>query len=310
MPLDPQQKLVLERRAAMMPEPITSLTPQEARARAAAAVIPVPNPEPVTRVQNRTFPGPETDVPLRIYWPSGRGPFPALVYIHGGGWVQGDLHSADANCRSLTNGGGCVTISVDYRLAPEAKFPKPLADCFAAVQWVADNAASLNIDPDRIAVGGASAGGNLAAAVALLARDEGGPRLVHQLLIYPATDATCASESYKTNGGSEYGLGTVAMHWYWAHYLRNEGDYKHPLASPLFAEDFSNLPPAMIVTAEYDPLRDEGEEYGRRLQAAGTPADIRRYDGVAHGFVTSAAMIDIGKQALKDCGEALRKAFA
>jgi acetyl esterase len=202
-----------------------------------------------------------------------------------------------------------VVVSVDYRLAPEHKFPAAPEDCFAATCWVAEHAAEINGDPARLAVGGDSAGGNLAAIVAQLARDKGGPRLVFQLLIYPATDFT-AQNSSKQENAEGYFLTLDDMRWFENHYLNSEADRVNPLASPSLAPDLSNLPPALILTAEYDPLRDEGEEYGRRLQAAGVPVTIRRYDGLIHGFFGQALIIDKARSAVEETSRTLREAFA
>jgi len=231
-----------------------------------------------------------------------------LVFYHGGGFVIGDLESHDGLCRSLTNGAGCVTVAVDYRLAPEAKFPAAVEDCYAATQWVAENAARLNADANRLAVGGDSAGGNLSAVISILARDRRTPRIIFQLLIYPATDITCSAPSHKTN--TEYVLTPADIRWFMGHYLRNEADRINPMASPTFAASFSALPPALIITAEFDPLRDEAEDYGQKLRAAGVPVQVSRYEGMVHGFVSMADMLDKGKQGAAEAAAALKKAFA
>ena len=240
---------------------------------------------------------------------AGPGPFPILVFFHGGGFVIGDLDSMDAPCRALANRAGCLVVSVDYRRAPEHKFPTATEDCYAAVRWVAENAASLNGDSARIAVGGDSAGGNLAAVVALMARDRGGPPLRYQLLIYPATNHDFTTASCQENAEG-YFLTTADSRWFWSQYLRDENDAANPYASPLRAEDLSGLPPALIITAEYDPLRDEGEAYAERLRQAGVAAEAKRYDGMIHGFFQMGAVIDRGKQAIEDAAQALRTAFA
>jgi acetyl esterase len=231
------------------------------------------------------------------------------VWFHGGGWVVGDLESADATARHLTVGANCVVVSVDYRLAPETKFPGPAEDCYAATKWVAQNAASINVDPGRIAVGGDSAGGNLAAAISLMARDRGGPPLALQLLVYPVTDRDFSTESYIQNAEG-YQLTRDSMVWYWEHYLKDDADAVNPYAAPLQAQDLRNLPPALVITAEYDPLRDEGEAYAHRLEAAGVNTTCTRYDGMIHGFFGMAAAIDKGKQAIAQASAALKAAFA
>ena len=196
-------------------------------------------------------------------------------------------------------------VSVDYRLAPEHKFPIPAEDCYAATRHVAENAAAFGADPDRIAVGGDSAGGNLAAAVTLMARDRGGPRLSFQLLIYPATDFAFDTSSYRANAEG-FGLTRKAARWYWSQYLPRPEDGANPLASPLRAQDLRGLPPARVITAEYDPLRDEGEAYAARLRAAGVRAEVRRFDGQIHGFFSMCGIMDQGKAAIDDAAAALR----
>jgi len=200
-----------------------------------------------------------------------------------------------------------VTVSVDYRLAPEHKFPAGVEDCWAALKWVAANAASLGGDPSRIAVGGDSAGGNLSAVIAQLARDGAGPKLVFQLLIYPATEAELDTSSHRTF--RDYLLTAESIKWFWGHYLRNDADKKDPRVAPALSKDLSGLPPALIVTAEFDPLRDEGEAYGERLRAAGVPVTTTRYDGMIHGFVSLYHVLDKGKQALAQSAAALQKSF-
>jgi acetyl esterase len=307
MPLDPQAKAVMEQLAALGFPPAHTVSPQEARANNRAGPR-AKGPE-VGRVEDRTIPGPESTLPVRIYTPEGAGPFQLLVWFHGGGWVVGDLDTADATCRNLAVGAGCVVISVDYRLAPEIKFPGPAEDCYAATRWVEQNAASINVDPGRIAVGGDSAGGNLAAAVSLMARDRGASLPIFQLLVYPVTDRNFDTQSY-VNNSEGYQLTRDGMLWYWDHYLKDDADAFNPYAAPLQASDLSGLPPALVITAEYDPLRDEGEAYGRRLEAAGVPTVCKRYDGMIHGFFGMAAVLDKGKQAVEEASSTLQGAFA
>ena len=307
MPLDPQAQKVLEQMAALGLPPNHTLSPAQARinmkARPRAA-----GPE-VPRVEDRRIPGPDGELPVRIYTPAGPGPFPMLVWFHGGGWVIGDLEWADPMARHLTVGAGCVVVSVDYRLAPETKFPGAADDCYAATVWAAQNAARIEGDPDRIAVGGDSAGGNLAAVVSLMARDRGGPPLVFQLLVYPVTACDFDTESYRRNAEG-YTLTRDGMRWFWDHYLRSAADAANPYAAPLVAEHLRGLPAALVMTAEYDPLCDEGEAYARRLQAAGVPTTCSRYDGMMHGFFGMPAVLDKGRQAVADATAALREAFA
>lgn len=309
MPLDEQASAFLRQLEEAGGPPLNEMTPAEARAALAATVEgSAGEPEPVGDVSNRTIPGPLGDVPIRIYTPEGEGPFPALAYFHGGGWVAGDLEMVDTLCTMLANRANAVVVSVDYRLAPEHKFPAPLADCYAATEWVSENAAGLGVDPRRIAVGGDSAGGNLAAAVAVMARDRGTPDLAFQVLFYPVTNLDYETESYRENGVG-YFLTTDMMRWFWDHYLESEDAGSDVLASPLLVADASGLPPAFVVTAEFDPLRDEGEAYAELLLEAGSEATVKRYEGQIHGFVTRCGIMDRGKHAIEDAAAQMRQAF-
>jgi len=309
MPLDPQAKVLLDGMAASGMPPMHSLSVADARQAMFAMAALGGEPEPVGKIEDREIPGPEGTIPIRIYTPEGKGLFPVLVFLHGGGWVIGNIESHDAMCRSLTNAAGCITVSVDYRLAPEYKFPAAPEDCYAATQWVAANAGTFNGDPTRIAVGGDSAGGTLAAVVALMARDRGGPRLVYQLLIYPATDYYLPGTPSIYENAEGYLLTRDDMIWFLGHYLPSEAEAKHPYAFPLQAKDLSGLPPAMVITAEFDPLRDEGEIYTAQLQKAGVVVTATRYHGMIHGFLSLAGALDQGKQALAAAAAGLRSAF-
>lgn len=263
----------------------------------------------VMAVTNTSLAGAEGSIPARVYTPAGPRPLPVLVYFHGGGYVVGDLDVSDLRCRILSEWAMCLVVSVDYRMAPEHPFPAAVEDGYAATRWVAQNAARLGGDPGRLAVGGDSAGGNLAAVVALMARDRGGPSLAFQYLVYPVTDWSGEQASYKQNGFG-YGLNADTMAWYTEQYLPNPADRTNPLAAPLRAINLTGLPPAMVITAEYDPLRDEGEAYAARLKQAGVPVELKRYDGMIHGFLSNAGDFDGGKQATIDSIHALRAAFA
>ena len=307
MPLNPQAKAVIDLTASLGLPPLYELTPEQARVNSVAHRQPPQNPVDMHRVDDRTIPGPAGEIPVRIYIPAHGDPMPLLVYFHGGGWVQGDLDGSDLPLRKIANHACCVVVSVDYRLAPEHRFPAAIDDCFAATEWAAEHAADLGADPTRIAVGGASAGGNLAAAVALLARERGGPALTHQALIYPVTNHAFDTPSYESNADG-YSLTKRSMQWYWDHYLgRDGGDWR---ASPAQAKDLSGLPPALVVTAEFDPLCDEGEAYAERLRQAGVPVICTRYDGQIHGFFNMPEAIDDGERAIAEVGEALKAAFA
>lgn len=309
MPLDPQARGLLDQLAALGGPPLNTVTPAEARQMMLALAEMGGAPEPVSLVEDRQVPGPAGRIPIRIYTPSGDGPFPLLVYFHGGGWVIGNIETHDAVSRSLTNAAGCVTVSVDYRLAPEHKFPAAADDCYAATQWAAANAAALNANAQRIAVGGDSAGGNLAAVAALMARDRGGPSLVHQMLIYPVTDYLPATASARENAEG-YFLTSADMVWFWNHYVKDERDADNPYASPLRASSLSNLPSALVITAEFDPLRDEGEMYAARLKEAGVDVILIRYEGMIHGFFSMAGVLEQGRKALDLAAAELRSAFS
>jgi acetyl esterase len=243
---------------------------------------------------------------LRLYRPVKNEKLPALVYFHGGGWTIGDIDTHDVLCRQLAAGARCVVVSVDYRLAPEYPFPAAVDDCFAATRYVADNAAKLNIG--SIAVGGDSAGGNLAAAVSLLARDAGGPAIAFQLLIYPATDQRLATASHQRNAQG-YLLTRDAIDYFRRAYLPDEKDWTDWRASPLLAESHADLPPALVITAGFDPLLDEGRAYAERLKAAGGAVEYREYADMVHGFILFGGVLDTANTAVADCCTALRRAI-
>ncbi len=304
MPLDPQQKAILDAMASRRADP--NATPQQRRD--AMKSMPRPKGPAVYQATDRIIAGPVGSIPIRIYTPPGTGPFPALVWYHGGGWVVGDLEMADGTARQLCANADCIVVSVDYHLAPEYKFPIPAEDCYTAAVWAHKNAALFNIDPSRIAVGGDSAGSNLAAAVTLMAKDRGGPKLAFQLLVYPVTDHNYNTKSYQEN--SAYGLNKDSMVWFWDLYLAKPADGKNPYASPLQAKDLKGLPPALVITGEFDPLRDEGNEYAKRLQAAGVKTVNTTYPGVAHGFFGQWSVMDKAKQAVAQASKELKEAFS
>ena len=245
---------------------------------------------------------------MRVYRPESETPLPVVVYFHGGGFVIGDISTHDTTCQRLAAGVPAVVVSVDYRLAPEHRFPAAVEDCDAATAWVAAHAAELGGDPARLAVAGDSAGGNLAAVVARHARDAGGPAIAFQLLVYPATDMTGSLPSH-TENGKGYLLTSDTMAWFLDNYLAGE-NVSDPDASPLFAGDLGGLPPALVVTAEFDPLRDEGEAYAERLRQAGVKATTSRYDGMIHAFYGLDPIFDAAKRATAETVAALRDALA
>jgi acetyl esterase len=309
MPLDPEARALLDQLKALGVKPFEDMTVPEARREAAAFLDLQGEPQEVASVSHRFIPGATADIPVRIYTPAGTGPFPALVYFHGSGWVILNIELCDPTLRSLANGTGCVVVAVNYQKAPEHKFPIPLDDSFAATCWVAEHAAELGIDPTRLGVAGDSAGGNLAAAVCLRARDEGGPALAYQLLIYPATDYGWDKPSAVENAEG-YLLQRESMRWFWNHYVNDPADGDNPLVSPLRASDLSGLPPAFIVTAEFDPLRDDGELYGERLREAGVAVKVSRYDGAIHGLYFMLGVLGQAKVLHDEVATEVRAALA
>jgi acetyl esterase len=266
--------------------------------------------EEVQRVDDRLVPSDAGDIPVRVYTPDAAvgHAHGVLVWYHGGGFVIGDLETADPTCRALANRAGCVVVSVDYRLAPEHPAPAALDDCVAALIWTVENFELLGVDASKVAVGGDSAGGNLAALVCQRVRAEFGPDIDFQLLVYPTTDLTMSHPSIDENAEG-YFLTKRSMEWFIANYLQ-EGDPKDASVSPLHADDLSGMPPALVITAELDPLRDEGEAYAARLRDAGVPTEALRYEGQIHGFFGMATALDDGKDALARAGAALRAALA
>lgn len=306
MPLDPQAQALLDLIKSAGIPPFHEMSVEDARKQLLAVYR--GEPEDVHRVENRTIPGPGGDLPVRIYRPSAATGLPLIVFFHGGGWVLGNLDSHDVVCRALANGVPAVVVSVDYRLAPEAKFPAPVEDCYAATVWAAENAASLGADANRLAVAGDSAGGNLAAAVCLMARDRSGPPIRHQVLAYPVTNYDFSTPSYERNAEG-FGLSRDSMRWFWEHYLPDTASGSNPYASPLQAKDVSGLPPAFVLTAEYDPLCSEGDAYAERLREAGVAVRHRCYEGLIHGFISRPQM-DRGMAALDDVKAELRQQLA
>ncbi len=307
MPLDPALKMMLEQMAAQGGPQLHELAPAEARE--VFENMPLPRPEvalPV--VEDRRIPGPAGEIPVRLYRPDADATLPGLVYFHGGGWVIGSLDTHDATCRELAQKAGCAVVSVDYRLAPENRYPAAAEDCYAATCWVAENGGFLGIDANALAVGGDSAGGNLTAAVSLMARDRSGPSLRMQLLIYPVTDADFDTGSYRDNADG-YFLTRDTMRWFWGHYVPDSAGRSDPYAAPLRAADLSGLPAALVQTAEFDPLRDEGEAYAARLREAGVPTTCTRYDGMIHGFFAMGMLTRGGRDAVDEAAQALGAAL-
>lgn len=307
--LDPQAQALLNQMASADATPPKTI--EESR-QGYRAVIPLAGePESVNKVENREISGPAGKIPVRIYTPSSSKNLPILVYFHGGGFTAGDLDTHDTPLRALANRAGCIIVSVAYRLAPEHPFPAAPEDAYAATKWVAKHAQEIGGDPKRIAVGGDSAGGDLAAVVSLMARDRRGPAIMYQVLLYPDTDLTESTASWMefadtnkpiiTRDGK---LASIAM------YVPKDVDIKNPYVSPLYAQDLSKLPPAFVVTGEFDPQRDEGEAYAAKLKQAGVPVVSKRYNGMIHGFFQMAGVLDAGKQVIEETATALKAAFA
>ena len=308
MPITAEVQEILKLRAAA--PPMHTLSVEEARISSAAARIQPDPPEPVARIEDFTIPGPAGDIPVRLYSPDPDTQLPVLVYYHGGGWVIGDLDSHDPLCRTLANRANVVVLSVHYRLAPEHKYPAAADDSYAAAQWVSEHGAEIGADGSRIVVCGDSAGGNLSAVVSLMARDRGGPGLRGQVLIYPVTNLDFGTDSYRDNGDGSKGLSEDGMRWFWQHYVRTQSEGFEPYASPLRADTIADLPPALVITAEYDALRDEGELYADRLERGGVTTQLTRYDGVIHGFVGMFAAVPEGDTAVNQIAEFLKETLA
>jgi acetyl esterase len=304
MALDPAFRAMLDMPGMQLTAPPADVTPEMMRVLSRERMPPV-EPPPIHSVSETSVPGPAGPVAVRIYRPNGVARLPLIVFYHGGGFVLCDLDSHDALCRSLANATGFAVASVAYRLAPEARFPEPLEDCYAALAALVARGTEWGFDTDRVAVCGDSAGGNLAAATAVLARDRGGPRLRHQGLIYPVTDAGCDTASMRELA-TGYMLSREIMQWFWNCYLVRAADADDGRASLLRAKNLAGLPPASILTAEFDPLRDEAEAYADRLRASGVPVTARRYLGMIHGFSSLPFVTPMADRSVADLAQDFR----
>ena len=312
MALDPESQRLIDLMAAANRPAWHTLTPEAARALYLSlrpgAQGPMPDDVAVT---DRSIAGPGGALPLRLYRPKAAVPgeaLPALVYAHGGGWVFGNLDSHDVLCAQLALQAGIAVVAIDYRLAPDARFPGAFDDVVAGLKWVAANGPTVGIDPARLAIGGDSAGGNLAAAVALWARDNNGPKLKLQLLAYPVTDAVARTDSYRKFDDG-YGLNAATMEWFFDHYVPQKDERADYRVSPMRAKNLGGLPPALVITAGYDPLRDEGRAYAWRLQQEGTLADLVEFGGMLHGFLSSPMLLHGARRGTALCAAALREAL-
>ncbi len=312
MNLDSDMQSVIDQFAKFDAPPLETLTPENARNNptlknaveemaAESATVRTMNvamptlPEPVGKISHVLIPGSKGgEILARVYTPKGDGPFPVIVYFHGGGWVIANLDVYEPSCRALCNAAESVIVSVAYRQAPEHKYPAAAEDAYAAMQWAIGNAGSLNGDPNCVAVAGESAGGNLATGSCLMARDNGGQMPVAQLLVYPVTDAGMNTASQRESVNTKP-LNSAMMKWFWNNYLENASQGKEPYASPMMAQSLQGLPPAIVITAENDPLRDEGEAYAKRLADEGVSVDFKRFDGVTHEFFGLAGAVSKGK---------------
>ncbi len=311
MSLDPQARALLDAAKASGAPEMWELTPDQARAEYLRRTERVRADVDIYRVEDRQIPGPVHPIKVRIYTPQAsqeHASLPVLVWYHGGGFVIGDLDSHDSACRALANQTECLVVAVDYRLAPEHKFPGAVEDCESALHWVAAHASELGGDPGRIAVGGDSAGGNLAAVVALLAREKGGPKLCFQLLIYP-----CVAPEPETPSHHQFAEGYLltrkTITWFFKQYLRSSKDTLDPRYAPLEEKDLSSLPPSLVIVAGFDPLRDEGVDYAKALIDAGNKVTLSNYEGMIHGFYLMGGMIDKANQAIEESARHLKEAF-
>jgi acetyl esterase len=301
MPLDAKAQTLIDARRALGGRPIETLSVADARAQTIQQSAPLnKRPTPVASVLNRTIPGPGGELPVRIYRPEGSGPFPTVVYFHGGGFVICNLDTHDGLCRALCDASRHQVVSVDYRLAPEHKFPAAINDAHAATRWVFEHAAEIDADPARICVAGDSAGGYLATSACIRLRDEGGPMPRGQVLVYPITTLHLDTTPSYAEFADGYGLTRAMMVWFLAHYLVDPSAANDPLGSPLLVPNLSGLPPALIFTAEYDPLRDEAEQYAARLAESGVPTVLSRKSGMFHGYLRYVGLLDQARDGIEE----------
>ncbi len=309
MSLDAHVRNILDQMAALKMPKLHEIGPQAARAAMRASIF-RGGETPVGRIEDRGVPGPAGDIAVRIYTPLGASAdvLPGFVFYHGGGFVLGDLDSHDDLCRCIANGSGCRVVAVDYRLAPESPFPAAVDDCHAATNYVAAHAADFGIDPARLAVGGDSAGGNLAAVICQLAKAEGGPNIAYQLLIYPVTQLAADEETRSMRENAQgYFLEKDSMDWFTRLYCPDLKHRTDPRLSPLLAKDLAGLPPAYVVTAGFDPLRDEGRDYAEKLDAAGVPVTYANYPGMVHGFFSMRSLIPKAREAVSAAAAAVKE---
>ena len=306
MPLDPQVKRILADDQKLGLPAYHRLSPSRARQQMLNTSPPVDPKLSAAQVKDMTIPGPDAALPIRCYYPRGDPPFPVVIYFHGGGWVMGNLDTHHAICHALAHTSGCLVVAVDYRLAPEHKFPAATQDAYTATCWVSHNADQIGADADRMAIMGESAGATLSTVTCMTIRERGGPRLALQVLVYPVTDCSFHTRSHKKYVDG-YMLTREMMKWIWNHYLTDPKEAEDPYVSPLRAKNLGDLPRALVLTAEYDPLCDEGEAYVWRLKKAGVKVRHSRYEGVVHGFFRMTGRVDRARQALQEVSSFLKK---
>jgi acetyl esterase len=304
--LAPEIRGILEAMAAQGAPPLETLPVEEARKAAYGLAQLGGEPEEVGRVENRRIPARSGEIAVRVYTPEGDGPFPGVVYLHGGGWVICDLETHDNVCRAISRRAGAVVVAVDYRMSPEHKFPAALEDSEDATRWTAANAKTLGIDAARLAIAGDSAGANMATVIAARARDAGGPALALQVLVYPVTNLSSLDTPSHREFAEDHFLTASSIEWFMSHFLARAEDARHPHASPAFLEDLRGLPPALVITAECDPLRDEGEAYARRMQEAGVSVTETRYAGMIHPFLNMLGATSGAQKAVDEIAGAVR----
>ncbi|MGZ0131998.1 alpha/beta hydrolase [Priestia megaterium] len=307
MPLDPHIQIFLNQYNEMPRPSLEDVTPLQLREMEKMSLT--PSKEAVKKVYNEEIQLNERTLTIRVYEPEGTGPFPALVYYHGGGWVLGSLDTHDSICRSYANKTNCIVVSVDYRLAPESKFPAAVNDAYDALDWISAHASQLNINSNKIAVGGDSAGGNLAAIVSILAKQRQGPSIVHQLLIYPSVGFKNQHPASMKENAEGYLLSKDLMDWFRLQYLNNKEEEQHPYNAPVLLEDLSSLPSATIITAQYDPLRDSGKDYADALKNHGVPVTYENYETMIHGFLGFHEFVPLAQQAINKSAAQLRQVF-
>ena len=307
MPIDPQAQTILNMMAEANLPPTNTLSPAQVRTN--FRLRPIESGPEHFKVEDCMVPGESGLLTARIYVPKRDELLPILVWFHGGGWVVGDLDTTDGTARQLAEQGDCIIASIDYRLAPETKFPGPVEDCYAATRWIAEHASEFGGDTKRIGVGGASAGANLATCVSLMSRDREAPSLMYQLLVYPVTGVDFNTNSYLKNADG-YGLTRDTMIWYWDQYLKDDSDKKNPYAVPSVAQEFTGLPAALIISAGFDPLCDDASSYAELLRQGNNSVEYYHYEGMIHGFFGMTTNLDIARKAVSDAAAAMKAAFA